>query len=243
MHHIIITDNRSFSLNNPQDLYLWHQLPMKERDYVEKCRLLSERQRRMSVRLLLLKGLKYLLPDIQGELIKLPSGKPCFNGAEGLSISFTHSGNLSAVAITDKGEVGLDIEKVSSMNEDLLTPYMTNEELRVLSTLNTKEEKQRYLVQIWTGKEACSKWLGVGLAQPLNSMDVGVANGIVKIGFPKSQTTLTLQSFTGKNYGLSVVFPLNLGTMDFIYYAPWYDSEQCTWQPYHDPSSLLNEIL
>jgi 4'-phosphopantetheinyl transferase len=94
-----------------------------------------------------------------------PHGRPRIPDG-GLHVSVTHSGDVTGIAATAVGPVGVDVEIVRSfeyraMLDDVLGPEERKRE-------PTLEEFFRY----WTRKEAVLKATGAGLAVPLWSVVV-----------------------------------------------------------------------
>ncbi len=95
------------------------------------------------------------------------NGKPY---AEGLDIHFSlsHSGNLAVCAISDK-PVGIDVEKVRSVNMHVAEKMFTQKEQYYISS--EKRKTQQRFFEIWTKKEAYVKRLGTGITD-FQSFDV-----------------------------------------------------------------------
>jgi 4'-phosphopantetheinyl transferase len=92
-------------------------------------------------------------------------GRPRLPGT-GLAASITHSGDVVAVALTEGGPVGVDVEAIGSRAyESLLTRVCTAAERQDVHTA-------RDFYTVWTRKEAVLKATGTGLRTPLTSVTV-----------------------------------------------------------------------
>ena len=101
------------------------------------------------------------------DILRAEGGKPYFSGNTDYSFSITHSGELSAAALTtDASEIGVDIERIEAnrdirkISERFFTP--TERELLECSDYDRSE-----FYKIWTAKEARAKRGGEGLSRLL----------------------------------------------------------------------------
>ncbi len=102
-------------------------------------------------------------------LARTHNGKPYFQGSK-LCFSITHSKGYVAVALSDRGEVGIDLETAS---------YDEKREKKLAERYFKGDEKTEFgasaesFARIWTKKEAYVKLCGITLAQLLSSSDAG----------------------------------------------------------------------
>lgn len=68
-------------------------------------------------------------------------------------LSVTHSGDYSAVIISSKFNVGIDIERISERIKRVAKKFMSKEELKRVPFLR----RSKYLTAIWSAKEALYK--------------------------------------------------------------------------------------
>jgi 4'-phosphopantetheinyl transferase len=97
-------------------------------------------------------------PAASHRLTATERGKPeCIDGP---ALSITHSGNLVACAVTDSGDIGIDLEvpKRSRRTTDIARSYFSSEEASWLAT----QPADRFHM-LWVLKEACLKSIGLGL--------------------------------------------------------------------------------
>ena len=106
------------------------------------------------------------------ELLKEPQGKlhlqhnPTF-------FNLTHSGEYIAFCISDEGPVGIDIEHIKKLKNNLLAiakRYFTQAEYHALEQSDTKQQKSLFY-KIWTLKEAALKATGLGISAGLDRLN------------------------------------------------------------------------
>ena len=101
-------------------------------------------------------------------LSKTENGKPYFVDSS-LSFSITHSNGTVAVALSDEGGIGIDLETAE---------YDSKKARRIAERYFTEDEKKEFAVsegkisqrfaRIWTKKEALVKLLGITLAEQIS---------------------------------------------------------------------------
>jgi 4'-phosphopantetheinyl transferase len=103
-----------------------------------------------------------------------PSGRPrlCARPHSGsLLFSVSRSSHLGVIAVTNGGEVGIDVERIEQRHalgpiaEVLFSPT----ERAALGCLEDRDRTRRFF-ELWTRKEAHGKALGTGLAVPLRQL-------------------------------------------------------------------------
>lgn len=95
-------------------------------------------------------------------------GKP-FLSSNAVFFNISHSGNFVVCAITDKSEVGIDIQLISTITLDDFKSQLTEKEW---SKILLSDNKNEAFFDYWTQKEAVIKAHGSGLSLPLKSFDV-----------------------------------------------------------------------
>jgi 4'-phosphopantetheinyl transferase len=95
-------------------------------------------------------------------------GKPFIPGGPEFSIS--HSGDAVVLAVTDAGAVGVDIEKIRTVNIEDYSRYLPE-----VANLHEKYDIDRVndiFFDCWTKKEAVLKGYGQGLLAPLEQVAI-----------------------------------------------------------------------
>jgi 4'-phosphopantetheinyl transferase len=94
-----------------------------------------------------------------------------------LHFNLSHSGDLGLYAFTLNREIGIDLEKIRSIEmEQLSQRFFAPRENAVLLALSAQQRIQAFF-NCWTRKEAYIKARGDGLALPLDQFEVTLAPG------------------------------------------------------------------
>ncbi|ADL51915.1 4'-phosphopantetheinyl transferase family protein [Clostridium cellulovorans] len=97
-------------------------------------------------------------------------GKPLIRVLDNVQFNVSHSGDWIVCAIGDS-EVGIDVEKISKFDYDIVKRFFSNIEAEAF--LEVPEENRKELFyELWTSKESYIKAVGKGLSIPLNSFSV-----------------------------------------------------------------------
>jgi 4'-phosphopantetheinyl transferase len=104
-------------------------------------------------------------------------GKPFIKGLENINFNLSHS-NEWVVCAFSRLDIGVDIEKISSIKLEIAKRFFTKEEYdRILS--KDAHERIVYFYELWTLKESYIKALGLGLTIPLNHVSFNICeNGV-----------------------------------------------------------------
>lgn len=99
-------------------------------------------------------------------------GKPQLADAA-LSFNVAHSSELTLIAVSRAGQLGVDIERVRNVDASLeiATKNFHAHELNAMQTANAADVANVFL-RCWTRKEAILKSCGSGLGYPLNVFNV-----------------------------------------------------------------------
>lgn len=102
-----------------------------------------------------------------------PHGKPHVVAPEGpgLRFSLSYTATLIAIAVSPKYELGVDIEVVPGTISEVPWQVLTQAERQFIRTLPETERFFEFL-NIWTIKEAYTKYLGVGASLDFRKVQV-----------------------------------------------------------------------
>lgn len=108
-------------------------------------------------------------------------GKPALAETPGgsmLNFNLSHSQGLALYAVTCNREIGVDLECIRPMleAEQIVLRFFSARENAVFRAL-PQSQKHEAFFHCWTRKEAYLKAIGLGLAQPLNQIEVSLAPG------------------------------------------------------------------
>ncbi|WP_022851246.1 4'-phosphopantetheinyl transferase family protein [Limisalsivibrio acetivorans] len=113
--------------------------------------------------------------SILDKIEKGESGKPFIHGFPDFSI--THTEGFAAAGCVNKGEIGIDAERIRDIELEDFEDYLTEMELTHILAEGEGEAGLRFL-RLWTAKEAAMKAAGTGLREPLS--DACVYPGYVR---------------------------------------------------------------
>jgi 4'-phosphopantetheinyl transferase len=110
-----------------------------------------------------------------------PHGKPTLaHPTSPIRFNLSHSGGFAALALAHGCEVGIDIEAMRPINEDIAERYFSPFEIAALHALPARERPPAFF-RCWTRKEAVIKATGEGLARRLDSFDVSIATDPARV--------------------------------------------------------------
>ncbi|PWN07047.1 4'-phosphopantetheinyl transferase family protein [Rhodohalobacter mucosus] len=101
--------------------------------------------------------------DVYTEKYEKPKA---FIGSREVSVSFSHTTDALAAAVSEKYNVGLDMESMGRPVHKRLAERMKHFEESPLLY------EQNEWIRIWTLKEAALKMIGTGLRKPMNSVSI-----------------------------------------------------------------------
>jgi len=116
-------------------------------------------------------------------------GKPKLKYPVGKKIDFniSHSGNLIAIAVSESGKVGIDVEKMRKIDTRVARSYFSKQDLSYIAS-DKKNQKENFY-KIWTLKESYIKAVGKGFSLPVkDSYSTFDKGGSINIGFGKKPT-------------------------------------------------------
>lgn len=110
-----------------------------------------------------------------------PRGKPALNPGQSdqaLAFNLSHSGQWLLVGVSIAPEIraiGVDIEVLRSVKHlpGLCRRYLTTTEAETVLALGSPQADHRFL-RYWTGKEACLKSLGLGIADSMQTLELSL---------------------------------------------------------------------
>ena len=161
----------------------WEVLDTSERARAERFRRSMDRTRYVSTRAHvrhLLAAYSRLRPD-ELTLTTTDDGKPMVaggNAARSLRFNVSHSGAMSAIAVSHR-DVGVDIEEIQSAFpwRPIADEFFSPSEVSALDHV-ASAERARAFFDCWVRKEAYLKALGIGLRRTTNSFTVPVLQAV-----------------------------------------------------------------
>jgi 4'-phosphopantetheinyl transferase len=114
------------------------------------------------------------------------AGKPWLAADQALarviSFNFTHSAGRALMAISAKGELGVDLESHDRRTDVLALAdrYFFASELAAIRAAPPEEQRAMFF-RFWTAKEAVLKAQGIGLGAPLDSFSVELRDDMAPV--------------------------------------------------------------
>jgi len=145
------------------------KLPSDIQNRINRYVRWQDRQAGIFGKLLLVAGLeKYgYSPDCLNNLLYNDFGKPFLD--KRIDFNISHSGAYAVCAVSDRGTVGIDIEKIRNIELSDFKGYMTPDEWNHIKNSDSPYEK---FYEYWTVKESVMKAYGKGLSVPLKDIRV-----------------------------------------------------------------------
>ena len=135
----------------------------------------------------------FFMDTTKVEYIYNEFGKPYIKDSN-LYFSLSHSNGVIALAVS-KEEIGLDIELIKDVKDNLAHKVMNEVEYNIYKGLS-KNDKISYFYEVWTSKEAYVKKLGSALT--LNPSNINIDSDVIlkNINISNSQYMIALTDAT-----------------------------------------------
>ncbi|WP_413290189.1 4'-phosphopantetheinyl transferase family protein [Bdellovibrio sp. HCB337] len=133
--------------------------------------------------------LKRLLTELSGvspeqmDFTKVGEGKPVWAGrADSIDFNLSHSRDYFAIALSEKGLVGVDIEKnrESRNLSQIAKRFFSREELLLIEQEPNPAKQTEYFAKFWSGKEALIKAQGGGVFKHVHDVLIDEASWKIK---------------------------------------------------------------
>lgn len=167
MIKILYTHSRTRLSDRSWNRY-FPRLPEVIQGKISRFKKWQDRQAGLFGKLLLMECLKaygYSSDDINNISFD-EFGRPFI--AQHVDFSISHSDEFVICAMTGRGRVGIDIEKIKSISLSDFEQYMTSHQW---GNIKTSSNKFRIFYSYWTSKESVLKADGRGLSVPLRDVD------------------------------------------------------------------------
>ncbi len=141
----------------------------KFRDKISRYRRWEDAQLSLLGRVLLVKGMEQMNSSFEESDLKYTQyNKPYFS-CNDISFNISHSGKVVVCALTNLGDIGIDIEKIEPIIALDFKSHMTQNEWECI---NKSKDSNNSFFNYWTKKESVIKTHGKGLSIPLKSFEV-----------------------------------------------------------------------
>lgn len=115
-------------------------------------------------------------------------GKPYFQLYPDIHFNISHCRSKVVCAVSD-APVGIDVQDVMKVEETCYKTVLSPQELLYINKCNNPESE---FIRFWTLKEAYTKYLGIGLNQEFNQLDM-LSNDMKCIYFRNTYIHVTMQ--------------------------------------------------
>ena len=102
------------------------------------------------------------------EFSKSEHGKPFLTGHDNIDFNISHTKGMILCGVTDSGRVGVDVEHVRPLKYNIMKRCFHPDEIDFVESNND----DRHFFEIWTKKEAYTKYLGTGLAFDITKVNM-----------------------------------------------------------------------
>ncbi len=145
-------------------------------------------------------------------------GKPFINmpGCMSMAITLSHTSGMVAVALSQAGNIGVDVEAIDRKNipHNNFSAYgLSHEEQAMLASLSLHERCEAF-IDLWTAREAVAKADGRGLSLPFSDIKIDLSMNKATIhekgASPSSQWTLWREQ-PSPLYRLALAWPQGKG--------------------------------
>ena len=142
------------------------------RDEVALCRNRSVVSRRLTGEIMVGEAIRQCwgLERSAYSIVRPQGGKPYVEKRKGIFFNVSHSGDYVVCAVSDQ-DLGVDIERRGKARLGVARRFFHPEELACLERL-PEDGRDRRFFDYWSVKEAFLKYVGTGVARPLNSFRV-----------------------------------------------------------------------
>ncbi len=153
-----------FALNIGPQLLKWEwdafllNLPNDDRIRILKYKHWKDQQRALLGNVLVRWMIRRFTSVRHVQIARSENGRPYLAGNNSWNGDFniSHSGEWIVVALTNQGHVGVDVERIDHLNEDIMAYAMSEAEIKVINH-KTKMDRVTLFYELWTMKEAIYK--------------------------------------------------------------------------------------
>ncbi len=114
---------------------------------------------------------------------KYDGGKPFLNEYPDIDFNISHTKGMIVCGITDKGKIGVDIEHLRKVHKGVSAKVFHCDEIAYID-LSSDDSENRFF-EIWTKKEAYTKYLGTGLRNNITDINTLSGEHLNKLHFKK----------------------------------------------------------
>ena len=95
-------------------------------------------------------------------------GKPFLKGYENIDFNISHTNGMAFCAVSDTSKVGVDTELIRPIKYNIMKTCFHPEEIKYVEQFGDDD----HFFEVWTKKEAYTKYLGTGLTMDITSINI-----------------------------------------------------------------------
>ena len=188
----IFSDERLYRL-------LFSKMPAYRQEKVRNFIFEKDRRLSLGAGVLLAYGLSCRGIFEHQEVLLGDKGKPYLS--DSLFYNISHSGSKVVCSFSDE-EVGVDIEQILPVDENLIRQVSVSSEQAYLLQLEPEVQKQKFF-DLWTAKESYMKLLGTGLSLLPTQLELSFGTEL-RIRDAGKQVKVCFRQYPLENYCLTV---------------------------------------
>lgn len=152
------------------DSMLLKYVSLNRQHRIERYKFDIDKKLSLYAKLLLRKSLSPLLqvPPCKIQILQENQKKPTLINNENIDFNYSHTRSAILLGISTYGKIGVDIESTSEHIPDDLQSFFHECEIEYIKKAN---DRKKAFFEIWTKKEAYTKYLGLGLSADLVSIN------------------------------------------------------------------------
>jgi len=146
-------------------------LSKERQESVSVCKNIKHNIHSIYAELLLKYGLSNYF-GINGNLSfsKYDGGKPFLSDFPSIDFNISHTSGMVMCAITDNGKVGVDVDHIRKVHKDVSKKVYNSAEILYVNEI--EEQCENRFFEIWTKKEAYTKYSGTGLRNNITDINM-----------------------------------------------------------------------
>ena len=150
---------------------LYESMPQYRKQKIDSFRFAKDKYLSLAAGALL----EYALSGVEKnsrEIALGSHGKPYIVSGK-LHFNLSHCDGIGVCAVSDRC-VGVDAEGIRTVSDGLIQRVLTSDEIKVLSSYGSAEDKRKAFLRLWTIKESVMKYLGTGLGLDPGKIDISL---------------------------------------------------------------------
>jgi len=115
-------------------------------------------------------------------------GKPFLTNFDNIDFNISHTKGMVICSASLIGKIGVDAEYIRPIKYDIMKRCFHPNEIAYVERFSDSKSYNKRFFEIWTKKEAYTKYIGTGLATDITSIDVLSSEHATNISFFENDT-------------------------------------------------------